>query len=255
LPRFGNQEAGLDVPREDSKSRTRQSEARSAKDLEKAWQQEDRFEIEERMRKIAPPVRTEPRCRVCTHPHRQWIEAMLMRGHSNRAIAESVPVAEGERPLHKNTLKTHYQNHMALDEAAIRAILEEEANLSAQNFEEGVRGAITKRGVLEVMLRKGYEDVIAGITTVEPKDLIQIAKLVAEMDTNVNAAAVEEAKAQINIFMQAIHDVCDEETRKAIGERVARLRKGESIEAKLEKAIMPPPPEEEEIEDAEVVEA
>jgi hypothetical protein len=116
---------------------------------------------------------------------------------------------------------------MAITAAAYRAILEEEASLEGQNFEEGVRGAITNRGVLELMIRKGFDDIMDDNTMVEPKDLIQIIKLKQEMDANHVQVQVETYKRQVEIFKQAILEIVPPDMQSQIVARVKKIRQRE----------------------------
>jgi hypothetical protein len=203
--------------------------------MEEAGRLEARDELAEMDSKMAPPRIFEPRCSVCKHPHRDWIESILVRGSiSYKGIAERVTPS-----LDRRSISHHYKNHMDLQDAALVAIIEEEARLDGRNLDEDLRGAITKRGALEVALRKGYEDIVNGITTVEPRDLIQIAKVLGDMDSNAYQTGLDEMRAQVQIFIQAIKDVCDRDTQAAIGQRVKELRKRENIEGQIEKVMDP----------------
>ena len=165
----------------------------------------------------------EPRCHTCNSEFRDYIERELIRGHSYLAISRSV----GGTP-DRRSISTHHKEHMAITAAAYRAILEEEASLEGQNFEEGVRGAITNRGVLELMIRKGFDDIMDDNTMVEPKDLIQIIKLKQEMDANHVTVQVETYKRQVEIFKQAILEVVPPDMQAQIVARVKRIRERES---------------------------
>ncbi len=95
--------------------------------------------------KEAPPVIHEPRCHVCTSPHRHFIEGLLIKGANYLWISENVPGQEGS-VIDRRSVSNHAKKHMSYQDSAIRAILEEEANTAAQNYEEGVKGAIIHRG-------------------------------------------------------------------------------------------------------------
>lgn len=161
--------------------------------------------------KDKPPVPYEPRCHVCTSPHRQYVEGLLIKGANYVWISENVPGQEGSK-IDRRSVSTHAKKHMGYNDAAIRAILEAEAEQSAQNYEEGVRGAITHRGVLEVALRKAYEDIAAGVVTVEPRDLISIVNTISKMDEQTETVAVNQLRAQVNAFVESIRAETDPET-------------------------------------------
>lgn len=200
------------------------------------------------IQKAAPPRIVEPRCHVCQHPYRDWIEFMLIKGQSYKGIGDRVSPAVDRR-----SISNHYKNHMDLQDTALRAILEQEADLQGQNYEEGFQGAITKRGVLEVAVRKGFEDIQAGVTTVEPRDLIQMTKLLAEMDSHQHQTALDEMRAQVHIFILAIKNICDNETQAQIAAEVKKLRKYEGYGVEFEAVMNKSQAEIPEIVDAEVV--
>jgi hypothetical protein len=191
-----------------------------------------RTAVEEAEKKIAPPRISEGRCHVCQHPFRDWIEMLLIKGMAYKTIGDRV-----SPKVDRRSISNHYKNHLDLQDAAIRAILEHEADVQGQNYEEGLHGAITKRGVLEIALRRGFEDIQNKITTVEPRDLIQITKLLAEMDTHSAQAAVDEARAQVHIFILAIKNVLSDEQQAEIAEEVKRLRKHEGYGQEFEKIM------------------
>lgn len=175
----------------------------------------------------------EARCHTCQSEFRDYIERELIRGHSYLAISKSLGGAPDRR-----SISTHHKEHMAITAAAYRAILEEEASLEGQNFEEGVRGAITNRGVLELMIRKGFDDIMDDNTMVEPKDLIQIIKLKQEMDANYVQVQVETYKRQVEIFKQAILEVVPPDMQSQIVARVKRIRQREEDEFAHEKLLV-----------------
>jgi hypothetical protein len=175
---------------------------------------------------------TEKRCNVCTHPFRDWIEVMLVKGMPYKTLGERVSPT-----VHRHSIANHYNKHMDLQDTALRAILEQEAKLQGLNIEEGVGDIITKRGMLEVMARKGYEDAVTGHTTVEPRDMVQITKLLAEMDVQQYQIGIDEMRVQMQVFITAIKDVCDAEMQAAIGQRVKQLRTKDGVTAELESVM------------------
>lgn len=187
-----------------------------------------RAALEAALQGQTPDAPFEPRCDACTSPYRQFIDTMLIRGASYSSIAEQVPGVEGKR-IDRRSVSNHAKKHLGFQETAIRALLEEESNMADQNFEEGVRGAITHRGVLEIMVRKAYDDIINGLVEVEPKDLISTIQVLQKMDERSESIAVDELRAQVSAFIQAIKEETDRETWERISIRTKRIL-GQSIE-------------------------
>lgn len=198
---------------------------------------EARQQIEQKEKKIAPARIVESRCHVCQHPFRDWIELMLVKGMAHKTLAERVTP-----PVDRRSIGNHWKKHMDLQDAAFAHILEREAQLQGLDREEAIGDLVTKRGVLEIALRRGYQDILNGVTTVEPRDLIQITKLLADMDSHQQMVAVDELRAQVQIFIQAIKDTCDADVQNAIASRVKQLRSRENISQPMEKIMEEPSP-------------
>src|ERR1035437_6549017 len=235
------------VSDEERKRRRGVMDQRSGEGLKKKWQQEDREALDVAAKQMAPPVITEPRCHVCQSDFRFWIERMLVKGLSYSSIARSLP----EESVDRKSISHHFSEHMRLEDASVRAQLEEEADLLQQNYEEGVRGAFTQRGALDVLIRKAFDDAMNNVTTVEPRDMIQMIKAYNEMDTNTGTTAREEAMTAIRIFMTAIQNVLIRgdlierelglQLMEGIGAEVENLRSEEEIETKMERYLLPQP--------------
>ncbi len=243
MPEFG-------ISDEDRAKQRQNLAKRSAAGQADKYAQDNRASLAEAEKQLAPPVINEPRCRVCQSEHRLWIERQLLKGRSNSAIAKSLPPDNMGRVVDRRSIANHVDKHMPLDEAVTRAILQEEADLIGQNWEEGVRGAFTMRGSIEVLIRKAYEDALSGVTTVEPRDLIQMVKLYNDMNENSGTSATEEAKTAIRLFMEAIRTVLTQsdlvepdtgiEIMKEIQGEVQRLRQQDEIEKQIEQHLALP---------------
>jgi hypothetical protein len=211
--------------------------------MQKRWQQHDRADLEEAEKLNAPPVIVEPKCYTCQSPHRLWIERRLMKGDAYKTIAASLPPhPETGKLVDRRSISNHAKNHMPLESGVVRAVLEEEANLIGQNLEEGIAGAFSMRGALNVLVRKAFDDALAGITTVEPRDLVQMIKLFNEMDSSSSTRMVEEAKASVSIFRDAMRNTLTdmfekeqaEEIAHAVVREVKRLREQYEMESDIE---------------------
>lgn len=209
-----------------------------SEEMRKQAQRDDREEAKRIEANSAPTRISVATCHTCQHPFRDWIETMLIRGMAYKTLGDRV-----SPPVDRRSLSNHAKNHMDLQDAALRAILEKEAQVQGENYEEGVGDAITKRAVLEIALRKGYEDIINGVTTVEARDLIQIAKVLGDMDAHQHSIGLDELRAQVQIFIQAIKNVCDSDMQNLIAEEVKRLRSRENISAEMERVMRPEIPE------------
>lgn len=212
----------------------------TAKDLEKNWADQDRQEIEAAEKSLAPPIRTEARCLVCTNPHRVWIERQLVMGRPYEAIANAcLPNEAGKKPSRKS-MSHHFKNHMPIQDMIARAELEEQADLLRQNYETSAKGAITSRGVIDVVVRKIYEDAQDNIVSGEIKDLVQLIKLKNEMSTNESQIKTEELESFFRLFTKAIQNIFNTEQQGELKNEIRRLREEEALEAPVEDAMKIP---------------
>lgn len=210
-----------------------------------AWRDDDRSALERVLAASAPEAISEPRCATCQSPQREWIEHQLVMGHSYKRIADQI--ADGPS---RKSIANHYVEHMALAQQAIRAELEAEAIAIGQDVDAGVRGTITQRGMLAVLIRKGYQDAINSVTDVEPKDVAAFMKIYAEMNEDSGTAAVEEAKLVISVFKEAIQNVLIKgnlidrqlgiQLLQAISDEVIALRQEQEVDKEFERNLLPP---------------
>lgn len=218
--------------------RKRTLDRHSGADLKRRWETNDREELEARANEGAPPRITVPQCHVCMSPYRDFIEEALIRSHSYERIAKKLPPDEDGHKIDRRSIAHHFREHMDLQRTAIREELEEEARAAGQNVETGVQGAKTDRGILKVLVAKGFDDVIRGISTVEPKDLIQMIKLLNELNSNASTARAEENEIALRTFVRAIENVCTPEQIKAIVTEAERIRNMDDVEFEMEGIIV-----------------
>jgi hypothetical protein len=228
----------LGISDDERKKRKRILDRRSGADLKKRWEQGDRAELEDKERDIAPPIVIEPRCHVCQSSYREFIEESLVKGHSYERIAKRIPPDESGKKIDRRSISHHFKEHMDLQRTAIREELEEEAKALQQNVEQGALGAKTDRGILKVLVAKGFDDVIRGVSTVEPKDLIQIIKLLNELNNNASTTRAEENEIALRTFVRAIENVCSPETIKMIVTEAERIRNIDDVEFAMEGVII-----------------
>lgn len=185
-------------------------------------------------RNNAPAKIVEPRCRVCQHQNRDYIDSVLSAADVNySALARKLPPLEDGRKVDRRSLGSHAKNHLNTESGVMREIMIFEAERSGKDWQQHVTGAFTHRGFMEIMLRRAYEDVINGVVQVEPKDALAIVKMVREMDEQTSSEAVDQARATVNAFIQAIMAHVDKETWNRIAQTTERIMKGSGVELSL----------------------
>lgn len=165
-----------------------------------------------------PQSWTEPRCHVCMSKYRRAIDRMIALG---TAYSEISRVFGGE--IDRRSISNHAKKHLPYEEAAVRQIIDHEAEAAQENAEQGIRGALARRAYLNTALHKAFEALLAGDVVVEPKDAIAISQLLDKIDSQVEGAALDELRLQFNAFVQAIREVCEPEVWQRILDRTKQI--------------------------------
>lgn len=230
----------LGISDETRLKRKRVMDQRSGADLKKKWEQGDRAALDAREKAQAPPDISVPQCNVCQSKHREWIESAIVQGAAYARIAGKLE-DKGEK-IDRRSIAGHYQKgHMNLQREAIRAELEEEAKALQQNVEDGALGARTDRGILRVLVTKGFDDVIKGVSSVEPKDMVQIIKLLNELNSTAEDTRAQENEIALRTFVRAIESVCPQEMIIKIVAEAERLRDLDDVTFEMEGIIVKSP--------------
>lgn len=154
---------------------------------------------------------SESRCHVCQHKHRDAIDRLLAM-HTRYIDIERL-FSTDEQKLDARSVSKHAKLHLNYDDAAIRQIVEYEAQQSDENLSEGIRGAFSRRVYLDVALKKALDSIIDGEMVVEPKDAVKIIELREKLDKDTDSAAREELWVQFNAFKQAVLQICPPEMK------------------------------------------
>lgn len=149
----------------------------------------------------------EPRCEVCNHKERNRIDYLL---------ALRTPYKELER-LYKDgdkitigyrSFSNHDQKHLRYEDESIKQVIEYEAGVAGENMKHGVRGAFTRRAVLDVSIKKILDGVVAGEIPLEAKDVVKMIEAREKLDAASASVQVEQYELQFNAFKEAIEQVC-----------------------------------------------
>lgn len=177
---------------------------------------------------------SEPRCKVCTSVHRRDIDRYLVMGMSCAEIARYYE-AIGEMFTRKSVW-THSKKHLTLHNKAIRNIIEKKAEEALMDVEDTTDLLLTKRAILDIMLQKGYESVLSGISVVEPKDLISVIDKIDKMETEEQSIAVDEMVRDFKAFADAVKTFVSEDSWIQIYERYEQNLKMDKLQPKALRA-------------------
>lgn len=198
------------------------------------------------------PIVSEPRCKVCTSPHRHAIDKLLASGFTYSEIERQFAAAK----IPRRSISHHSRHHLNYEQAAIREVIEKEALNAQRNFDEGVSRLVTKNAYLEVALQKAYDALINNDAMVEPKDAVKVIEMLTKLQDQNQTVAMDELRVQFQYFMQAVKEVVPKESWTAIVDRVADLLRASGRNVDWEKqgdTVDVEPRAIEEVTDAQVV--
>lgn len=168
--------------------------------------------------KSAVPEITEKRCHVCQHPHRHQIERLIALGTNYTSISKTF----GGKP-DRRSISTHAKEHLSYEQAAIREIIEHEAQQVQANYEDGLKGAVMYRSYLSAALKKAWDDLIEGNARIDPAVAIQIIQQMDKFDRESKTAASEELQFQFNCFMEAVKRIVPRDMWEEIAAETGKL--------------------------------
>lgn len=174
----------------------------------------------------------EPRCHVCQSPHRDLIDRMLVLGTPYLEISRAL-----QMEIDRRSISNHDKNHLALEDHAVRRILEAEAVKHAENIEDGIQGVITRRAALDIAIGKWFQDLAEDNIEIETKDAIAMIQLRDKLDGDTAATQVEEVKLQFQALLQAMKEVLQPEQLSRILTRGRELYDALSHITQVEKNV------------------
>lgn len=171
------------------------------------------------------PRITVGQCHVCTSPHRDVIEEMIVRGTPYKQISELIGGA-----VERRSISRHAKEHLQWERQAIQRIIEEETAKAEANIEEGVNGVVARRVYLKVALEKATEALLNGDTPVTPKEALGIIDKLDEYEDQISGAKLDAINAQFQAFLQAMRELVPQEYLSQVLERTQQIVDGTAVE-------------------------
>ena len=147
------------------------------------------------------PVRSEPTCKTCQSPHRQFIESELIKGRSYATIARSIeglePGPKGH-PTAENLANHCKSQHLPIGHATQRRIIERRAIDLGRSIEHDQDTLADHVTVSQMIVQRGLEMVVDGALDIKGADVLAAAKFLHQVEQ----AAGGETDAQV--WMEAL---------------------------------------------------
>lgn len=170
------------------------------------------------------------RCRICqTEGAASVTNKMLSYGATYQDVLDILQPLNLRRPkndqINLNSISNHARKHFPLEEAAnavYRKLIEKRAEEAERDFVNGVGGAVTAMGFLDVVVQKGYENLVKEDVVVSPDTAVRAAKELASIEAqrDQDDTDIAEIMVQMNSVIEAVREEADPATWARI---VARL--------------------------------
>lgn len=170
------------------------------------------------------------KCRICqTEGASEVANKMLTYGATYNDIMAILKPLNTRRPkddqITINSISHHARNHFPLEEAAqavYRKLVEKRAAQAEVDFVNGVGGAVTALGFLDVVVQKGYENVIQESVTVGPDTAVRAAKEIAAIEAQRDAedTDIAEVMSKMDQVIRAVREEADPATWERIRSRL-----------------------------------
>ena len=170
------------------------------------------------------------RCRICqTEGATAVTNKMLSFGATHQDILDVLQPLNLRRPKDEpitlNVIGHHARNHFPLEEAAnavYRRLIEKRAAEAEKDFINGVGGAVTALGFLDVVVQKGYENLVEEDVVVGVDTAIRAAKELAAIENQRDSSDNDIADVMVKMdqVIKAVRDVVPEDMWDQIAARI-----------------------------------
>lgn len=131
------------------------------------------------------PVFTESRCSTCVSPHRQWIEAELVRGTSYTGISRNLAAFPHgpARVASVQSISNHVKNgHMPIPDDVRREIIESRARELGRSIEESRQPLADHVTVARLMVQSGMDALSDGTMEISAGDTLKAAAFLRQVE-------------------------------------------------------------------------
>ena len=166
---------------------------------------------------------SQPRCKVCTSPHRPQIDALLQAGQTQASVRAQFNTLLGHKYFTRNNLSLHARKHLAAasPDDPVAVALATRFALPADAAD------LSPHAVASAILRAGLQALQLGLSVPTPKDLLAAAKELETLQQN----TIQQMLAEFKAFSAAVKTVVPEKD-------YARIY--DAFERQLEAAPNPP---------------
>lgn len=158
----------------------------------------------------------EPKCLACTSEYRKLIDKLI-------ALATKYVEIQRITGVPRRSISNHANSHLGYEAAAVREIIQREAQAAEENIEEGMSGVLNRRVVLEVWVQQTFQKLVNGEMELTGKDAMTAIQMLNDFDTRTQGDQLDSYRLQFNAFVQAIRECAGPELWNDIRERTNEI--------------------------------
>lgn len=156
-------------------------------------------------------------CKICSSTYRDQIERFLVYGMSQAEVIRHM--AQIGEKFNKDSFSNHVRKHMTLGEAAVRRMLEKQAEKNFENIEDVADNLLSNRAMLEVMRQKAFEAILDDSVSIEPETALKIIEKISIDDAKHQQDRIDEMIREMNILTQTMKEIVPESMWSKIAEQ------------------------------------
>lgn len=149
------------------------------------------------------PKIIDQRCKVCASGHRELVDELLVAGVSYSEIERQFEFAS----IPRRSIGNHAHKHLGYQEAAVREIIEREAEAAQRNYEDGVQRLVTNNTYTEVALNKAFEQIMRDDIEISVGEAVKLIELRHKLESQATEEAIDELRFQFQAFMQSVKEI------------------------------------------------
>lgn len=160
---------------------------------------------------------------------------MLTSGWSQTDIKNHFNELMGEEHFSNVNISRHKRNHLSVQDAAVRRIIEARARQFGMDVDAAEGMIMTKAGAVDAIIHRGMEAINSGSVEFKAGEVLQAIQLLDKMEAEWKDTAIDEIMAEFRAFTQAVKEVVGEDQYALIFGRFEQI-----LDGKRNPALSPP---------------
>lgn len=181
-----------------------------------------------------PNALSVPTCKVCRSEHVGYVNILLARGYSLRAIEKQLKDL-GE-DISYSSIYRHRENHLDLERGAYRQIAEQHVKELQEASAEGQLRIITGKAWLDLFIQKMWDKLLEDDLEFSAGDAIKAIGLRDQMEKEGQDEFRQTIIRQLQAIIVAINEIVPEELRPQIAARAKEIVNDPDMFRQLEPA-------------------